>query len=149
MLPLIKKLGLDLEILKKYRPVSNLLSKVIEKVISVRILKQFEACINDIFQSAYKSSHSCETALIRVCNDIVTTIGKGNGSSLVSLDLSAAFDTIDIENLFNHLEKYDSISGNALKLMRSYFSERTQRVMIDGILFDVASLICGVPQGSV
>ena len=38
--PLIKKPGLDREMLKKYRPVSNLsfLSKVIEKVISIRIL---------------------------------------------------------------------------------------------------------------
>ena len=71
----------------------------------------------------------------------------GNGSSLVLLDLSAAFDT-NHENLFNHLEKY-VISGNALKLIKSYFSGRTKRVMIDGILSDVASLICGVPQGSV
>ena len=83
---------------------SNLsfLSKVIEKAISVPILKHIEANgINDNFQSAYKSGHSCETALIRVYNDIVTTIGKGNGSGLVLLDLSAAFDTIDHENLFN------------------------------------------------
>ena len=45
MLPLIKKTGLDQGILKNYRPVSNLsfLSKVIEKVISVRILKHIEA----------------------------------------------------------------------------------------------------------
>ena len=61
---------------------SNLsfLSKVIEKVIiSVRILKHIEADdIIDNFQSAYKSSHSCEIALIRVYNDIVATIGKGN-----------------------------------------------------------------------
>ena len=62
--------------------------------------------INDNFQSAYKSGHTCETALIRVYNDIVTTIDKGNGSGLVLLDLSAAFDTIDHENLFHHLEKY-------------------------------------------
>ena len=27
--------------------------------------------------------------------------------------------------------------------------DRTQRVQIDGILFDFASLLCGVPQGSV
>ena len=40
VIPLVKKPGLDLEMLKKYRPVSNLsfLSKVIEKVISIRIL---------------------------------------------------------------------------------------------------------------
>ena len=52
----------------------------------------------------------------------------------------------DHENLFHHLEKYVGISGDALKLIKSYFSGRTQRVMIDGILSDVASLICGVPR---
>ena len=37
-------------------------------------------------------------------NDIVTTIGKGNGAMLVLLDLSAAFDTIDHDNWKNMLE---------------------------------------------
>ena len=54
-------------------------------------------------------------------NDIVTTIGKGNGAMLVLLDLSAAFDTIDHDNLFCILEKYVGIRGNALKLIKSYF----------------------------
>ena len=48
-----------------------------------------------------------------------------------------------------HLEKYVGIRGSALQLIKSYFSKRTKRVMIDGILSDFASLICGVPQGSV
>ena len=105
----------------------------------------------DNFQSAYKAGHSCETALLRVYNDIVTTIGKGNGAMLVLLDLSAAFDTIDhdIDNLFCILEKYVGIRGNALKLIKSYFSNRTQRVQIDDVLSDFANIICGVPQGSV
>ena len=33
-------------------------------------------------------------------NDIVTTIGRGNGAMLVLLDLYAAFDTIDHDNCF-------------------------------------------------
>ena len=65
------------------------------------------------------------------------------------LDLSAAFDTIDHEILFELLEKYVGITGNALQLIKSYFSDRTQRVVIDGILSDFASLVCGVPQGTV
>ena len=82
-------------------------------------------------------------------NDIVTTVGKSNGSFLVLLDLSAAFDTIDHDHLFYILEKYVGIGGIGLRLIRSYFSDRTQRVQIDGILSDFASLLCGVPQGSV
>ena len=105
--------------------------------------------IVDSFQSAYRAGHSCETALLRVYHYIVTTVGKGNGSFLVLLDLSAAFDTIDHDNLFYILEKYVGIGGSAIRLIRSYFSDRTQRVPIDGILSDFASLLCGVPQGSV
>ena len=82
-------------------------------------------------------------------NDIVRTVGKGNGSFLVLLDLSAAFDTIDHDHLFYILEKYVGIGGSALRLIRSYFSDRTQRVQIDGSMSDFASLLCGVPQGSV
>ena len=66
-----------------------------------------------------------------------------NGSFLVLLDLSAAFDTIDHDNLFYILEKYVGIGGSALRLIRSYFSDRTQRVQIDGIMSDLASLLCG------
>ena len=152
VIPLIKKPGFDREMLKNYRPVSNLsfLSKVIEKVISIRILGHIlDNNIVDSFQSAYRAGHSCETALVCVYNDIVTTVGKGNGSFLVLLDVSAAFDTIDHDNLFYILEKYVGIGGSALRLIRSYFSYRTQRVQIDGILSDFAGLLCGVPQGSV
>ena len=41
------------------------------------------------------------------------------------------------------------ICGNALKLIKSYFSNRTERVQIDDVLTDFANIICGVPQGSV
>ena len=56
--------------------------------------------------SAYKMGHSCETDLLGVYNDIVTTIGRGNGAMLVLLDLSDAFHTIHHDNLYCILEKY-------------------------------------------
>ena len=52
-------------------------------------------------------------------------VGKGNGSYLVLLDLSAAFDTIDHGTLFVILEKYVGITGSALQLLKSYFSDRS------------------------
>ena len=68
---------------------------------------------------------------------------------LVLLDFSAAFDTIDHDNLFCILKKYLGVCGNALKLIKSYFSICTQRVQIDNVLSDLANIICGVPQCSV
>ena len=79
----------------------------------------------------------------------MTTIGKGNGSFLVLLDLSAAFDTIDHSNLFDILEKYVGITGDALQLIKSYFSDRSQSTRIESIMSDIVHIICGVPQGSV
>ena len=153
IVPLIKKPGLDPEILKNYRPVANLsfLSKVLERaIIALQIYEHLSNNdIVDSFQSAYKAGHSCETALLRVYNDIVTTVGKGNGAMLVLLDLSSAFDTIDHVILFEILVKYVGFWGKALDLIKSYFTDRTQRVQIDGILSEFAEIVCGVPQGSV
>ena len=136
--------------MENYRPVANLsfISKNIEKAIATQIHSHLiNNDIVDNFQSVYKTGHSCETALLRVYNDIVTTIGRGNGAMLVLLDLSAAFDTIDHDNWFCILEKYVGICGTALKLI--IFSNRTHRVKIDNVLSDFANIICGVPQSSV
>ena len=118
VIPLIKQPGLDREMLKNYRPVSNFsfLSKVIEKVICI-LGHILDNNLVDGFQSAYRAGHSCENALLCVYNDIVTTVGKGNGSFLVLLDLSAALDTIDHDNLFYILEKYVGIFGHILVIV--------------------------------
>ena len=87
-------------------------------------------------------------ALLHVYNDIVVTIGKGTGNFLVLLNLSSAFDTIDHSNLFTVLGKHVGICDDALNLIISYLSDRKQ-VRVDNIMFDLANIICGVPQGSV
>ena len=50
---------------------------------------------------------------------------------------------------FAYLKHMSGIRGNALKLIKSYFSNRTQCVQIDYVLSDFTNIICGVPQGSV
>ena len=67
--PLLKKTGLDSDILKNYRPVSNLtfISKVIEKVISGRLNEHLiNNSLFDPLQSAYRDKH-CSTNLIFGC----------------------------------------------------------------------------------
>ena len=96
--PLLKKPSLDFEIFSNFRPVSNLklLSKVIEKVAAMRLTNYL--CDNDLnesLQSAYKKHHSCETALLRVQNDILKSTDDKQCVVLLLLDLSAAFDTVD------------------------------------------------------
>ena len=82
--------------------------------------------INNV-QSAYKTGHSCETALLRVLIILLLLFVNVIVQCLfyLILDLYDAFDTIDHDNLFCILEKYVGISGNALKLIKSYFSNLT------------------------
>ena len=63
-----------------------------------------------------------ETALAKVTNDLLIASDQGFVSVLVLLDLSAAFDTIDHQILFQRPEQLISIKGTALNWYESYFS---------------------------
>ena len=80
--------------------------------------------------------------MLHVYSAIVTMVGKGNGSYLVLLALSAAVDTINHGTLFAILDKYIGITGSALQLLKSYFSDRSQRVLIDDVMSGVANIVC-------
>ena len=54
-------------------------------------------------QSAYRKHHSTESALLKVHNDINIRMDKGEVTDVTSLDLSAAFDTIDHATLTDWL----------------------------------------------
>ena len=54
-------------------------------------------------QSAYKTGHSTETALLHIKNEIHTSLSRGEPTALVLLDLSAAFDTINHDTLLKCL----------------------------------------------
>ena len=78
--PLLKKAGLDKNILKNYRPVSNLsyISKLIEKALARQINEHIaHKGISNENQSAYRVFHSTETALLKIQNDIATSMDKG------------------------------------------------------------------------
>ena len=104
---------------------SRLCSFLIEKVVAARHLDHMtENDLLDPMQSAYRTGNSTKTALLCVHNDIVQSIDKGHGVFLILLDLSAAFDTVDHEILLSFYETHVGLRQNALKLFRSYLSER-------------------------
>jgi len=59
-------------------------------------------------------THSTETALVNTLDYIYTSAGRSLPTILVSLDLSAAFDTIDHCTLLNRLENSFGVTGLAL-----------------------------------
>ena len=65
---------MDCNILNNFRSVSKLIfvSKLIEKAVAFHLNKYLiNNNLNESLQSAYKSGHSTETALVRVKNDIM------------------------------------------------------------------------------
>ena len=86
--------------------------------------------LHEYLQSAYKPGHSIKTALVKVQNDILTSIEQHGIVMLTLLDLSAAFDTIDHDVLFSRMESTLGITGPALEWFHSYLGDRTLRVQI-------------------
>ena len=100
-------------------------------------------------QSAYKSCHSTETALLKVQNDILIDLIKVKVFFLALLDLSAAFDTVDYEILLNLFEACLGIEGRAVSFFQSYLTQCTQCVSVGNVTSELVNLVYGVPQGSV
>ena len=150
--PLLKKAGLDTDALNSYRPVHNLvfLSKLMEKVV----IKQFNDHIarNNLdlkFQHGYKKYHSTETLILRVVDDVLIGFEKGTATVMVMIDLSAAFDTVDIDKLLYILKREIGVRGKALSWFANYLKNRKQTVMTNDTVSDPLFVLFGVPQGSV
>ena len=97
-----------------------LVSKATEKVTAMQLWEYLcSSGLNEELQSAYRANHRCETALIRVQDDILKAIDSHRGVLLLLLDLSAAFDTVDHEILLGRLSSRSGIKGKALDYDRT------------------------------
>ena len=67
---------------------------------------------------------------------------------MVLIDLQKAFDTIDHQILLKKM-KYLGFSKNTITWFKSYLCERKFKIGINTSYSSSASLLCGVPQGSI
>ncbi|PZC74075.1 hypothetical protein B5X24_HaOG208392 [Helicoverpa armigera] len=142
--------------LKDLRPISILpcLSKILERVVYLQVIEYLEA--NNIlpeFQSGFRKGRGTATALLDVVGNILEARDRGEGSILVLLDFSRAFDAINTNLLLSKLTYY-GFDSDAVDWFKSYLTDRSQFVQIqkeDGSTLSSPPLpVCrGVPQGSI
>ena len=98
--------------------------------------------------SGFRKRHSTETLLMKIRDDIVGAMNKGEVTLATFLDYSKAFDTVDFKTLLIKLRRI-GFSNRATMLMLSYLSDRRQFVQIDDTKSSYGTVLFGVPQGSI
>ena len=129
---------------------SNLsfLSKLLERVVQTRLQAFLDTNgLMPEMQSAYRRHHSTETAVMKVYNDLLSAADNGQLSALCLLDLTAAFDTVDLSCCCPgssvssvYATRYSSGSGHI-------FGDRSFRVVYGAGTYAVVFIVCSVPQG--
>ena len=136
---------------ENYRPISltSICSKLIEHIVYSSICKFLED--NDILtprQHGFRPGHSCETQLILAIDDWSRALDLGLRTDVAIFDFSKAFDSVSHRRLLAKIESY-GIRGTTLSWIKSFLSDRLQRVVINGSQSPWSPVISGVPQGTV
>jgi len=129
--PIFKK-GNKTEI-SNYRPISLLtsFSKVFEKVIYKRLYHNVNS--NNILakeQYGFWNNSSTEIASYNLINNIKKALNSNMWVGGIFCDLTKAFDYVNHNILLSKLE-FCGITGRANNLIKSYLSDRYQRVLIN------------------
>ena len=134
---------------ENYRNISLLpvVSKIFEKLMQAQISPYMETFLSP-FLCGYRKGYSPQHALSAMLEKWKISCDKGGFGGGVLMDLSKAFDTIYDGLLIAKLNAY-GFDKNALKLVKSYLSDRWQRVKINTSYSSWSALLLGVPQGSV
>lgn len=138
--------------LDNLRPISILsaISKIFERLVKNQIVSYIsDNSLLSVSQSGYRKGHSPKTAMIKVCDDIGLVLDSGGSVVLLLLDFSKAFDSISHEILCQKLKNQFCFDDNAVRLVCSYLTDRSQTVFVNNELSKFLPITSGVPQGSV
>ena len=134
-----------------YRHISQLpiISKIMERVVSGQLIFYLENnYIMELYQGAYRTHYSTETALNIITDTLYKSLDSYHCAQLLLFDLSRAFDTIN-HNIRIERIKELGIKGSSLSWLTSFLNDRTSSVKMNDYISRPIDILCGVPQGSV
>lgn len=128
------------------RPISllSVLSKVMEKHVATSFVNYLahSELLYDL-QSAFCEGHSTESALIKLTNKILFSLGRDEVTGMIFVDFGKAFYVVNHQPLLSKLGSTKQVTHTFLVYIIS-FREKTVRDRSDPL-----TIKQGVPQGSV
>ena len=143
--------GADTTDMANYRGITNLntTGKLLEHIVQKQLRRHIKALPNvGPLQSACRALHSTKTAMTRVVIDLLTAADSRTLSVLQSLDISAAFDTLDQRRILDRAKDLFGFEGVTLKWLSSYLSGCQHDVSVGGQRSPTVTMSSGIPQGS-
>ena len=134
-----------------YRPISLLssISKILEKIVANRLIDHLDN--NNLLythQYGFTPGKSTEQNLLQVLDYVTKALNNNQYCIGVFIDLKKAFDVCSHSILLKKLSLM-GVNGVALNWFRTYLSNRTQCVDINGNLSAEKRLLLSVIQGSI
>ena len=132
-----------------YRPVS--LTCIACKLLEHIVLHEINPLLENqlaVQQHGFRKGFSCDTQLATTLTDITYKVDRSKIIHAAVLDFSKAFDKVDHFLLIQKLQSFD-IPTQLITWIRSFLSDRTQQVLLDGAVSKQIPVTSGVPQGSV
>ncbi|XGW28640.1 hypothetical protein V3C99_008428 [Haemonchus contortus] len=134
-----------------YRPISitSLFCRIFEKIIKKKIeLHLKEHDILPCCQHGFRKGKSTETQMLESLNEWTFAMDLKRSIDVIYLDFQKAFDKVPHDLLLLKLEQV-GIHHRFIAWIRSFLSQRTFQVIVDGGSSSVRCACSGVPQGGV
>ena len=147
--PIFKGAPLDPSLPVNYRPISILtgINKVFERLLHDQMSQYLES--HDLlpnFQYGYRKGHNTSQAILDFTNSVTKALKQKLVAIAVFMDLSKAFDTVDINILQKKLHNL-GLSKQSIALIKSYMTDR--KFCFQENPHQQYKLNYGVPQGSI
>ena len=148
----LKKKGNSSDV-ENFRPISNLSSvtKIFERLILIRIgfiEKQEQIELTGNHQFGFKQGLSTESACLEIQSRIANKCDINEFVAMATIDMSSAFDVVDIKLLLTRL-KIMGFPSDLLLVLEHWLSNRLFYCEVDSSVSIMIALEAGTVQGSI